>query len=618
MIAAAAAVNRAPAADWRRRARQPARRESGWQGRRWSDYHAPMLGVLGIAVLLFYAIGLPVALVLIFDLRRRLRELERQRSAVAVLPAAPVAPPPPVAPPALRPAAARPGLEAVIGGRWLTWVGILAIFFGTAFFVAMDLRDSPLSGVFQVLSGLVVALLFVLGGRALVPRRERVLGLGLLGGGIALLYLVAYGAFGFHRLVAPAMVYVFLVGVAVIGALFALRLHSATIAGLTLAGALLAPLLLSPPGDPAGALFPYLVAVNLGGVLVGRRAGWAGLPLAAFAGGAVLLAAWAEAHYGLDRRAATFAVVAVLWFLHAVTPLVGQPARGFWSAARGAVTLVNALLFTLVVWWLLAPDRTHLRGLALAVLALVYVGGARLGERRLAPGPGLAFTRVAGVAIAALAIPAQLDHAWVTFGWTALAAALLWTDLHGGGRTYRLLGLGVLVIAVVKAALVDPADAASRLDGWDPVTHGGFVAGLGVVGLLVGFSELYRRRGAPGVGTGLLVAAVVLLLVKITVEVLLAYAARSAALRIEVEPAAQLAVTLAWSVYILVVMLGGFTLRRRALRTLAIVLVALLVGKVFVFDLQVLTGGYRVAAFGGAGLVLLAISVLYQRRRGES
>lgn len=597
--------------------------------------------LLWIGVALFYAVGFPIALALLIALRRRVRDLEREMADLrhaagparqSPLPAAQPSPghgleadgrglplPHPAAPPRpATPARPGPGLEALIGGRWLTWLGVLAIFFGTAFFVAMDLRGGPLAGVPQVLVGLAVALVFVLAGRWLARRRERVLGLGLLGGGVALLYLVAYGAYGFHHLVPALVVYLFLAGVAVVGASLALRQDSVTIGALTVIGALLAPLLLDVPGDPSAALFPYLAALNLGVVLVGRRTGWAGLPLAAFAGSVALLGAWADRHYGLDRRLPTLLVATWLWALYGVAPLLEKPARGFWSAARGTVVLADALLYGGVLWALLAPDHVHLRGLVLALLALVYVGGARLGGRVLTAGTGLELTRVAGVALAALAVPAQLDHGWTTFGWTALAGVLLWAELRGAGPAYQPLGFGVLILSLGKTALVDPVDVARALPDVTPVTNGAFLAGLGDVALLALLAVAYRRRAKPipALSTALMIAALVLLLWKITLEISFAFAARGTSMRLDLGPEALLTITLAWALYALGVSAAGFLARSTALRRLGIVLAALLVSKVFLLDLQELDGGLRVAAFAGVGVLLLAISMLYQRKRG--
>jgi uncharacterized membrane protein len=403
---------------------------------------------------------------------------------------------------------------------------------------------------------------------------------------------------------------------------------------------LLAPLLLQPPGDPSGALFPYLGAVNVGVVIVGRRAGWAGLPLASFAGSAILLAAWCEDHYELARRLPFLGVSLWIWLLYAVTPLLAPPRpssqrEAFWSVARGTVVLVNGLLMSLVVWALLAPDLSMLRGIALAVLALVYVFGARVASRLAEPGPGVELSRVAGVAIAAIAIPVQFDQAWVTFGWTVLAGVLFWSDLRLAGPTYRLLAMGALLLAAGKTALIDPPEAMRRVDSIPALTNGGFLAGIGVVALLVVLSVVYRRRaaaagaagspsgGAAGarsteetLGTVFLVGALVLLLWKITFETALFFAAREASLARDQGKAASLAVSLLWAAYALAVTAGGFASRMAAVRTLGIVLAGLLVAKVFLLDLQTLAGGHRIASFVGAGILMLAVSLLYQRRRG--
>jgi len=46
-----------------------------------------------------------------------------------------------------------------------------------------------------------------------------------------------------------------------------------------------------------------------------------------------------------------------------------------------------------------------------------------------------------------------------------------------------------------------------------------------------------------------------------------------------------------------------------------VLVLAVLVGKVFLLDMQELERGYRIASFVGVGILLLAVSLLYQRER---
>ena len=73
---------------------------------------------------------------------------------------------------------------------------------------------------------------------------------------------------------------------------------------------------------------------------------------------------------------------------------------------------------------------------------------------------------------------------------------------------------------------------------------------------------------------------------------------------------------MAWTVLALALLARG--IRRPALRMTGLVLVAAAVAKLLLFDLVALDGIARVAAFLGAGLVLLAAGTRYARMVAEA
>jgi uncharacterized membrane protein len=75
-------------------------------------------------------------------------------------------------------------------------------------------------------------------------------------------------------------------------------------------------------------------------------------------------------------------------------------------------------------------------------------------------------------------------------------------------------------------------------------------------------------------------------------------------------------VTVAWTVVALTLLARGIS--RPALRVTGLVLVAAAVAKLVLFDLVALDGIARVAAFLGAGLVLLAAGTRYARLVAEA
>ncbi|MGD9546745.1 MAG: DUF2339 domain-containing protein [Candidatus Krumholzibacteriia bacterium] len=670
-------------------------------------------------------------------------------------------PPSPVPPPAAIPVAPGggmrhrvpvPDLEKIIGGQWLTWLGVVAIFLGTAFFLAIDLGDSPLAGPLQILIAATVALAFLGVGRLLLGRVQRFLGLGLLGGGIALLFLAAYGMFGFHRLVPVEIVLPLLLAVAVIGAVAALREDSLTIAVLTLVGALLTPLVLTRATGEGTALLSYLIAVGLGAVLGGRRKGWAGLPLGGFLGTCILVSAWWDQGFVQDRLAGVLGPLTVLWVLYGMVPWVGRMQPGFWGMARTAVAAANGAAFSGAVHASLGGALSGWRGGALFLVAIVYLASALWGGRTRRDDPALVANFYTGAALGILAIPVQFDSFTISLAWALLGilflvmgwrlddphhriAALvglafasgrilvtgscappdapLFLHLAFGGDAgvvallvaadrigHRLqatapawekpwlrrilplaavLGWWVLTSEVARwtgmdfehepslvsvplawalygaalfeigcrrgigwlqgLALVDLALALLlsvgshavmafvQAQGWRSFLNGGFIAG-GVTALaLVRTHRFCAGTGrdappwAPVLAVPLVLGILALVLAMFSLEIAAWFRVREVSFGRNSAWGALVAISIFWTLYGGGTIWAGFLTGKKALRLAGMALLAAVILKVFLVDMRALSPGFRIISFVGVGILLLAISLLYQRERrakGES
>lgn len=689
------------------------------------------------------------------SLRARLHALERLGAAAAepARPAAP-APAPVAAPPlGLRRPVPRPrltaDLEKLIGGQWLTWLGIVAIFLGTAFFLAIDLGVSPLAGLPQVLIAAAVALGFLLIGRAVARTVHRFLGLGLLGGGIALFYLAAYGLLGFHRLVGAEVVFPALLAVAFLGALVALAQDSRTIAGLTLTGALLTPLVLAADRGAGTVLLPYLIAVDLGSVLVGRRRGWAVLPLGSFLGTVLLVARWWGPHFGPQWRLLVLASTTVIWLLYGLVPWLGRVQPGFWGLARTVLTAANGAWYAAVVYAALGPGPGSGRGAALFVIALMYITAAVRGGRLRRDDPALVANFYTGAALAIVAVPVQFEGfgvglAWalvgllllvmgwrlddphhrlaavagllcaagrvvadgldglgglpdpyrpllnlpfltdaavvaallvavwlqrrsgadrfgaerlarrttapaaaVTAWWVVTAEAARWMEAHGeAGRPLvtvplvwaayaaaaqlvgrragvpwlRAFALASLAGAGVGAFVIQAIHAVDAGASFRVVLNAGFVSGAAGVAVL-GWIARHGRRGGEAaagwerrLGTPLLVVTLGAALMTATLEILAWFHARHGG-DVFGDAAALLTISLFWTLYAGGLVWAGFAAPVRAVRLAGMALLGLVIVKVFAVDVRALSAGYRIVSFVGVGVLLLVISLLYQRER---
>lgn len=532
----------------------------------------------------------------------------------------PTAPPAPTRPPSVP---ARPDLESIIGSEWLTWIGILAIFFGTAFFLAVEIEPSPFAGLGQVLLGIGVAVAFLVVGAMLQRRRVRFLGHGLLGGGVALLYLGCYAAVEFHHLIGPTAGWILLSVCSITGAALALFLNSRTVAGLTILGAIVTPLLVE--ADSARVFFfVYVFLVNLAAAFVAVRRGWFFVPTIAFLGSVLLGTWWMDTAYQppADWWIAFFGITS-LWAVHFCAPLFGRRAAETWHLARTLVVFLNAFAY---LWFLcswLDPDFAGRQGLAAGILALIYIiVGAILLRSAPPPLPLAEITHYVGIVLAAIAVPLQFEGELIGIAWGALGLALVEIGLRRPDGAHRWLGYGVLALSFVFA-LFHTLEGLDR--SWQYRTSGNLLSGLGIAAALALAAWRNHRHANPLLFDGRYTS--ILLVVS---SAILTWAVISLETDVQVrnqaeeglDPArarliARLTLSLVWAAYGALLLAFGFVRSYRPVRLIGVVVLLVLIGKVFLVDIQDLERGYRIASFLVLGILLLSVSIAYQRRRGS-
>ncbi|GAA4687727.1 DUF2339 domain-containing protein [Pseudonocardia yuanmonensis] len=507
---------------------------------------------------------------------------------------APIGPRPPTLVERLRGRLSGPALLAVTGAA-VTLLGVVLL-------LVLAASRGWFSPSGRVAAGALLGAVLV--GLALRLHRRpeaRTGALALAGTGITTLYLTVAAATALYDLLPDVAGLVAALAVAAGGVVLADRRRSQALAvGTVVGAALLAPFVADGPGPLLVALVVVLQAAAVPAVV---RQGWGGL---------AATAATAPALYGLvdpydePLVPAIAAAVAAL-----VVGLVPTPLLDRLLDRPGHRTAPVA------VAWVVAAAPLPLLALA-----------ARTDRW---PGAGLAL--LAAVALLALAIPAGRAAVRLTALAAGSVAVLEATVVAFDGGTLHAVLLGEGVVVLVAAAVVRSRPA---------LLAGGGFALIGYLGALAG--ELPDPTSVPALPVPfrglvlavLVLAAAVAALVAAGRTGLIRADARTAVLwgplalvalhgatttvvtaALLVSPdrtgflAGHALVTVSWTVAALVLLARGIT--RPALRVAGAVLVAAAVGKLVLFDLLALDGLARVAAFLGAGLVLLAAGHRYAR-----
>jgi uncharacterized membrane protein len=369
--------------------------------------------------------------------------------------------------------------------------------------------------------------------------------------------------------------------------------------------------------EPHGvAVWVYLIAAAMVSVGLAVRADSTAWRWAAWIAVALPLMAWVDSHQASRWLTANLVTATAVFALHALAQLdlVFRHQR---MLDRGDNVLQHANGYALIASLYAAVEDVRLASAPTLCLAVAAVQGAiawRMWDqdRRAALN---AFAVALGAVTVALAV--QLDGPWLTVGLGVEGALVVVIGLSLNERGFRLGGAGLLVWAVARYALLSLPETPAV---FHPIAHEAFVMGLVLAGLLYAVAWYWRRIEKASAEDAL--SGTTLAVVVASVLVVVACSAHNDAywsLRgyqsADARFASSLALSAIWTVlasaFIGVGLVRGFA----PLRYLAMALFGLTVLKVFLVDLSSLGGIYRILGFIGVGLVLLAVSFLYQRGR---
>jgi len=561
-----------------------------------------------------------------------LLRLVRQQEAVAApavevraaeAPAAeapPVAAGPAPAPKTVVPSAPAPpsgeSLEAVIGQKWVGWIAVLLIFCAASFFLKYAFENRWIGELGRVSIGVAAGLAMAWGGLERHRKGWRYLAQILTGGGIAILYLSVYGAFGYYHLLGARAAFVALAILVAEAHLLALSYNARGVAVMALVGGFLVPVLLSTGRDQYAVLFAYMGILDLGVLAVVMVRRWLWIGSLAYVATQCLFWSWYGEHYHPEKRAAVVvfqAAILLLFLLADLAPHLRRQAAGWEECIR---LTVNPFVFYATCYFLLDGDHHEWMAPLALTMAILYATMARA-ELALRPSDRRILLLTVGTALTfvTLAIPVQLESNWITIGWGVEGLLLLWASFEALAPRLRLLSGMVFAGAALRLLFVDTPWGYRA--PFTPVFNRYFLGMLALAACLVCATYLARRLPVF-LMAGLLAAGVLWL--GLSVETYSYFGAQARALQPDAYEAAkqlrwtgQLALSVLWSVFAGLMTAAGFRMRLRAARVAGLVLFGVTLIKVVFLDISELRQFDRILALLALGVVLLVVAGKYQR-----
>lgn len=520
-------------------------------------------------------------------------------------------------------------LESRIGSHWLNRIGIAAVLIGVSYFLKFAFDNNWIGPTGRVAIGLLAGIAIVIWSEAFRRRGYVIFSYSLKAVGIGVLYLSLYAAFQVYALVPGGVAFAMMFAVTAATAVMAWAQDAEILAAFALIGGFSTPMLLSTGQNREVALFAYVAILDLGALALVILKPWRRLLVFSYLGTLGLYVGWYMSFYDLTQIRVTVGFATMFFAIFAVAPLLARPAaKGKLSdSVPPLVAVVNASGYFLQIYIMFEEIGTKDTAWFALALAALYIFLSRQTRGRAANPAAATTIDLLHLALAlgfvTVAIPIRLEAHWVTMGWFVEAAVLLWVAERIHSELLNLFVIGALALGVGRLLLIDNFTVTQPVFNSRMATYAVAIAVLGAVAWYGSRRKDESGRAAAAVSV---VALNLLALIALSREVADYYSQEMTSLRPQgrwdpsawtewqhVKIARDFTYSTLWMAYGAMLMVVGFWRRSAFVRWQALVLIAFTIGKVFLYDVSELDRGYRIVSFIVLGVLLLAISFVYQR-----
>ena len=524
--------------------------------------------------------------------------------------------------------AATQSLESRIGSQWFNRIGILAILIAVAWFLKMAFDNHWIGPLGRVFIGLVAGAGIIAWSELFHKKGFTAFAYSLKAVGSGVLYLSLWASFSVFHLVPASVAFGAMILVTAFNGFMAWIQDAELLALYAIAGGLGTPLLLSTGENHEVTLFSYLLILDIAVLVLAALKPWSRLLFGAFVGTVVFVIGWWVTFYSDSAFGITAFFVGCFFLMFAFAPhLVRVKADNgatlsAWDALAGALMPLANAAFGFVAFYALFDGRDA--GWAdswLAVLfAAFYLALLQIpatGKLRPA-GPVLSGLHLTlAVVFLTLAIPLKAKGHWLTVGWLAEGAALLWGAARLKSLLLRVHSIGCLILGLGALLITEPPAFPTPFFN---AQFGAYCVGIAAfafacwIAHTAHIQEEAEQKGGwalLALLTGLVVSGLILLSVGLEIHHYwsMPHGFRSMSDRMY----EQFSYSAWFMSYGAILLAVGFSRRSAYLRWQALVLLAVSIAKVFLVDVSELAEGYRILSFLGLGALLLGVSYVYQR-----
>jgi len=319
-------------------------------------------------------------------------------------------------------------IEYAIASTWLLRLGIAAIVMCVAYFLKWSIAEGIIGPEGRTAISMIAGIGMLAAGVRLIGKKYDVIGQGLLGGGLLVLYYSVFAAGPMHGLFPIPAAFALMILVTVAAGVLAIRTDSLLVAILGIAGGYMTPVLLRTDTPNLAVLYAYILLLGIAVLCLAHYKQWRLLNYLSFI---CTYALFLGSLGSYERRDFPLAVtfLSAFFVTHSSIVYLHNIVKEKKSTTLEILHLVaNALVYSWLGYWLIEQARGRpypaLMSLGLGVFFILHVIvflKKRLVDRRLL----VALIGLAGV-FTTWTLPLILEKESLTISLSLLAFMFLW------------------------------------------------------------------------------------------------------------------------------------------------------------------------------------------------
>lgn len=348
--------------------------------------------------------------------------------------------------------------EFAVASNWLLRLGIVIVVAGVGFFLNYSIETGMLPPRARVSISILFGVSMVIAGIRILKGKYNLLGQGLVGGGLAVLYFSIFAAFNFYGFLSQTPAFVLMALVTAAAGLLAIRLDSLLIAVLGLIGGYATPIMLSTGDVDFVGLYTYLLFLGCGVFATASRKNWHLLNVLSLLFTYVLSIIALNQGYEKELFWRVMPFFAAFFILFSTMTFIHNLIRKQRSNLIEVLALfINAGVFFAVGYQLIRDAYDIEWAASLTVpLGIFYIGHIyyMLAHGRRDKALVLSFLALAAFFVS-ITMPLILSRSWITVSWAVEAVVLLWTAEKLRSRLLRQVAYAVYLLVLGRFLFLD-------------------------------------------------------------------------------------------------------------------------------------------------------------------